>query len=85
MTNLESRIYSQLAQQLTDSLFGENGAPTCVTPGTICGSIPNLGGNAVSWGLGTGTDQGMIIININSLADPTQATTMKISSGSFYF
>lgn len=85
MANLESRIYSQLAQQLTDSLFGENGAPTCTTPGTVCGTIPNLGGNAVSWGLGSGSDQGMIIIDITNLNNPSQTTTMKISSGSFYF
>jgi len=87
VANLQSRIYAQLAKQLTDSLFGTSGAPSCTaaTAGSICGSIPDLAGNSVTWKLGTGSEQGMIIINIANLTDPAQTTTMKIPSGTFAF
>jgi hypothetical protein len=86
-SNLESRIYSQLAKQLTDSLFGATGAPTCTaaTAGDICGSIPDLAGNSVIWKLGTGSDNGMIIITITNITNPSQTTTMKVPSGTFAF
>lgn len=85
--NLQSRIYAQLAKQLTDSLFGTTGAPTCTvaTAGSICGSIPDLAGNSVTWKLGAGSDAGMIIINISNLSEPSQTLTMKIPSGTFVF
>jgi hypothetical protein len=87
VANLQSRIYAQLAKQLTDSLFGTTGAPSCTaaTAGAICGSIPDLAGNSVTWKLGTGSDQGMIIITITNLTSPSQTTTMKIPSGTFAF
>ena len=50
---LESRIYSQLAKQITDSLFGLDGTPTCGvrTTGTgICGEAM-LAGNTITWRL----------------------------------
>lgn len=85
LANLESRIYSQLAKQLTDSMFGEGA--TCNTPGAVCGTIPDLGGNSVSWSLGmTGTkDQGMIIITITNNTVTSQTTVMKVPAGAFYF
>ena len=83
VANLESRIYSQLAKQLTDSMFGEGA--TCTTLGVVCGTIPDLGGNSISWKLGDGADKGMIIIDIVSLANPSQTTTMKVPSGTFSF
>lgn len=83
IANLESRIYSQLAKQLTDSMFGEGA--TCTTAGVVCGSIPDLGGNKIEWSLGAGSDAGMIIINIQSLSNPSQVTTMKVPAGTFYF
>lgn len=83
IANLESRIYSQLAKQLTDSMFGEGA--TCTTAGVICGSIPDIGGNKIEWSLGAGSDSGMIIINIQNLSNPTQVTTMKVPAGTFYF
>jgi len=83
IANLESRIYSQLAKQLTDSMFGEGA--TCTTPGVVCGSIPDIGGNSISWQLGAGSDAGMIVITITNLSSPTQTTTMKVPAGSFYF
>jgi len=83
IANLESRIYSQLAKQLTDSMFGEGA--TCTTAGVVCGSIPDIGGNSISWQLGAGSDSGMIVITITNLSSPTQTTTMKVPAGTFYF
>lgn len=88
LANLESRIYSQLAKQLTDSLFSDGTTtPSCsaATAGQICGTIPDLGGNSVTWKLGTGSDNGMIIITIQSLSNASNVTTMKVPSGTFYF
>ncbi len=87
VANLQSRIYAQLAKQLTDSLFGASEAPTCTiaTAGAVCGSIPDLAGNSVEWKLGTGSDTGMIIITITNLTNPAQTTTMKVPSGTFAF
>lgn len=83
IANLESRVYSQLAKQLTDSMFGEGA--TCTTTGVICGNIPDLGGNKIEWMLGGGSDSGMIVINITNNANPSQITTMKVPSGTFAF
>lgn len=83
LSNLESRIYSQLAKQLTDSMFSEGN--TCNIPGTVCGTMPDLGGNTVTWSLGDGSDKGMIIIDIVNNSNPAQSTSMKVPSGSFYF
>jgi hypothetical protein len=83
IANLESRIYSQLAKQLTDSMFGEGA--TCTTAGVVCGSIPDIGGNKIEWSLGAGSDSGMIVLNIQSLSNPSQTTTMKVPAGTFYF
>jgi hypothetical protein len=88
LANLESRVYSQLAKQLTDSMFGDGTSqPTCTaaTAGAICGQIPDLAGNSISWKLGTGTDTGMIIITIQDLSNVNNVTVMKVPSGSFYF
>lgn len=88
LANLESRIYSQLAKQLTDSLFSDGTTtPSCSasTAGQVCGTIPDLGGNSVSWKLGTGSDAGMVIITIQSLSNAANLTTMKVPSGTFYF
>lgn len=83
IANLESRVYSQLAKQLTDSMFGEGA--TCTTAGIICGNIPDLGGNKIEWMLGAGSDSGMIIINITSNSNVNQVTTMKVPAGTFAF
>lgn len=83
VANLENRIYSQLAKQLTDSMFGEGAS--CTVAGVVCGTIPNLGGNAISWMLGSGSDQGMIVITIQDLANVGNITTMKVPAGTFYF
>ena len=88
VANLESRVYSQLAKQLTDSMFGDGtSTPTCnaASAGSVCGSIPDLAGNSVTWQLGAGSDTGMIIITISNLSDSSQTTTMKVPSGTFAF
>ncbi len=88
LANLESRVYSQLAKQLTDSMFGDGTTtPTCTaaSAGQVCGQIPDLAGNSISWKLGVGSDQGMIIITIQSLTNVNDVTVMKVPSGSFYF
>lgn len=83
ISNLESRVYSQLAKQLTDSMFGEGA--TCTTRGVICGNIPDLGGNKIEWMLGSGSDSGMIVIRITNNSNASQVTTMKVPSGTFAF
>jgi len=83
LSNLESRVYAQLAKQLTDSMFGEGAS--CTTTGVVCGTIPDLGGNSVTWKLGAGSDSGMIIITIVNNANSSQVTTMKVPSGTFAF
>lgn len=83
ISNLESRVYSQLAKQLTDSMFGEGA--TCTTKGVVCGSIPDLGGNKVEWKLGAGSDNGLIVITITNNSNASQVTTMKVPSGTFAF
>jgi hypothetical protein len=47
--------------------------------------MPDLGGNNVTWSLGAGSDQGLIIINITNNSNPLQTTTMKVPAGTFYF
>jgi hypothetical protein len=64
-------------------MFGEGA--TCTTAGVVCGSIPDVGGNKIEWSLGAGSDSGMIIINIQSLSNSSQTTTMKVPAGTFYF
>jgi hypothetical protein len=83
ISNLESRVYSQLAKQLTDSMFGDGA--TCKTAGIVCGNIPDLGGNKIEWMLGAGSDKGMIIISIVNNSNPSQVTTMKVPAGTFAF
>ena len=83
IANMESRIYAQLAKQLTDSMFGEGA--TCTATGVTCGTIPDLAGNSISWQLGAGSDAGMIVITIVNIADPAQNTVMKVPSGTFAF
>lgn len=78
--NLESRIYSQLAKQITDSLFGSNGVPQCAVTNGVCGEM-NVAGNNITWKV-EGT---FIIIRIENALDPRQFTEMKVPSGTFGF
>jgi len=78
--NLESRIYSQLAKQITDSLFGANGAPQCAPTNGVCGEM-NVAGNNITWKV----DGTFIIVRIENALDPKQFTEMKVPSGTFGF
>ena len=78
--NLESRIYSQLAKQITDSLFGANGAPQCTTTNGVCGEML-VAGNNITWKV----DGAFIIVRIENALDPKQYTEMKVPSGTFGF
>jgi len=78
--NLESRIYSQLAKQITDSLFGSNGAPQCTVSNGVCGEM-NVAGNNITWKV----EGAFIIVRIENALDPKQYTEMKVPSGTFGF
>lgn len=92
LASLESRVYAQLAKQLTDSMFG--GATPC-TSQTSCGILPDLGGNTVKWRMSNPAiidpktnrpePEGMIVIEIQNNSNPLQYTKMMVPSGTFYF
>ena len=79
--NLESRIYSQLAKQITDSLFGVNGVPVCTANNAgNCGEM-EVAGNYITWKV-SGTN---IVVRIENVLDPRQFTEMTVPSGTFGF
>ena len=79
--NLESRIYSQLAKQITDSLFGVNGVPVCTANSSgNCGQM-EVAGNYITWKV-SGTN---IVVRIENVLDPRQFTEMTVPSGTFGF
>jgi hypothetical protein len=79
--NLESRIYSQLAKQITDSLFGVNGVPVCTANNLgNCGEM-EVAGNNITWKV-IGTN---IVVRIENVLDPRQFTEMTVPSGTFGF
>lgn len=85
-SSLESRIYAQLAKQITDSMFGTNGAPSCssLNPTESCGHV-TIAGNDINWRIGDPSkpsEAGMIVISIMGL---TGNVEMKVPSGAFYF
>ena len=56
VASLQSRIYAQMAKQITDSLFGTNGTPTCSSVGSsntciaeASPPVPRLGSNATTY------------------------------------
>lgn len=86
LANIESRIYSQLAKQITDSLFGTDGVPSCsaANPYNQCGEV-NIAGNDITWRLGNPAvagEAGMIVINITGTGGIAE---IKVPSGTFYF
>ena len=86
LANIESRIYSQLAKQITDSLFGTDGVPSCssANPYSACGAV-SIAGNDITWRLGNPTvsgEAGMIVITIVGTGGNA---TMMVPSGTFYF
>jgi hypothetical protein len=86
LANIQSRVYAQLAKQITDSLFGTNGAPSCtaIDPYSQCGAV-TIAGNDITWRLGDPSkpaEKGMIVINISSGSGNVE---MKVPSGTFAF
>lgn len=87
VASLQSRIYAQMAKQITDSLFGTNGTPTCssVDPYSQCGAV-SIAGNDITWRLGDPTkpaEAGMIVVNIKGQTGGN--VELKVPSGTFYF
>ena len=79
--NLESRIYSQLAKQITDSLFGVDGVPVCsANSAGNCGQM-EVAGNNITWKV-VGTN---IVVRIENVLDPRQYTEITVPSGTFGF
>lgn len=88
LANVESRIFSQLAKQMTDSLFGEGStcAPSSSANPVICGTISNVGGengSTISWWVTTNSS-GVNLINI-SVTGPQGSTSMVIPANTFFF
>lgn len=80
VANLQSRIYSQLALNITNTLFGATGQPSC---GTNCGGTMAVGGNTITWRLDPTTNK--INIHIVNDANPSQYTDMWVPVGTFQF
>jgi hypothetical protein len=80
VANLQSRIYSQLALNITNTLFGATGQPSC---GNNCGGTMNVGGNTISWSLNSSNNT--IQIKIVNDSNPSQYTNMTVPVGTFAF
>ena len=80
VANLQSRIYSQLALNITNTLFGATGQPSC---GNNCGGTMNVGGNTITWSLNNSSNT--IQINIVNQNNPSQYTNMTVPVGTFAF
>jgi len=80
VANLQSRIYSQLALQITNTLYGATGQPSC---GNNCGGTMDVGGNTMTWSLNNAT--GKINIHITNDSNPSQYTDINVPVGTFAF
>lgn len=80
VANLQSRIYSQLALNITNTLFGATGQPSC---GNNCGGSMDVGGNTMTWSLNSANQT--IQIKIVNDSNPAQSTTMTVPIGTFAF
>ena len=80
VANLQSRIYSQLALQITNTLYGTTGQPSC---GSSCGGTMDVGGNTMTWSLNNAT--GKINIHITNDSNPSQYTDINVPVGTFAF
>lgn len=86
LANVESRIFSQLAKQMTDSLFGEGATCTGGSSSSPCGTISNVGGengSTITWWMTTDS-RGVNLINI-SVTGPQGSTSMVIPANTFFF
>ena len=80
VSNLQSRIYSQLALNITNTLFGATGQPSC---GNNCGGSMDVGGNTITWSLNNSSQ--MINIRIVNDSNTSQYTNMSVPIGTFQF
>lgn len=81
IANLQSRIYAQLSKQITDTLFGATGQPSC--QGSECAGTVSVGGNTINWSL---SPNGQTInVRITSDSNPSQFTSMSVPIGTFAF
>ena len=80
VANLQSRIYSQLALNITNTLFGATGQPSC---GNNCGGTLGVGGNTITWSLNPANNT--IQIKIVNQSNPSQYTSMTVPIGTFAF
>jgi len=81
VANLQSRIYAQLAKQITDTLFGATGQPSC--SGSGCSGTVDVANNTVSWSLSA--DGRSINVTIRNTSNPSEFTTMTVPVGTFAF
>lgn len=81
VANLQSRIYAQLAKQITDTLFGATGQPSC--QGSSCSGSVDVGNNTVNWSLSP--DGKNINVTIRNISNPSEFTTMTVPVGTFAF
>ena len=81
IANLQSRIYAQLSKQITDTLFGATGQPSCV--GSECAGTVSIGGNTINWSLSPNGQN--INVRITSDSNPSQYTNMTVPIGTFAF
>ena len=85
LANVESRIFSQLAKQMTDSLFGEGASCSGGSAANPCGRIENVGGengSTIAWWLVPGARGDMINISVTG---PQGNTSMVIPANTFFF
>lgn len=81
VANLQSRIYAQLAKQITDTLFGATGQPSC--QGSSCSGTVDVGANTVNWSLSP--DGKNINVTIRNIMNPSEFTSMTVPVGTFAF
>lgn len=81
VANLQSRIYAQLAKQITDTLFGATGQPSCA--GSSCAGTVEVGNNTINWSLSA--DGKNINVTIRNNSNPSEYTTMTVPVGTFAF
>lgn len=79
--NLETRIYSELAKRISDSLFGSStGAPACtpLSTGGPCGDI-DIGGQNITWKIVGST----IVVRITDMTNPNNYTELEMPYAAF--
>jgi hypothetical protein len=79
--NLETRIYSELAKRISDSLFGSStGAPACtpLSVGGPCGDI-DIGGQNITWRI-VGNN---IVVRISDMINPNNYTELVMPYAAF--